>query len=111
MVLKNITRNFLAVQWLGLHTFLTAEGKGLIPGQGTKILKATRHGQTEINKLKNIKELMKRMMHSSMRKMYTCYICIYTSILSESHLRIVKEIVSKDNKRLFLSQKQMAKDN
>ena len=46
MVLKNITRNFLAVQWLGLYTFLTAEGKGLIPGQGTKILKATRHGQT-----------------------------------------------------------------
>ena len=37
MVLKNITRNFLAVQWLGLYTFLTAEGKGLIPGSGRSL--------------------------------------------------------------------------
>ena len=28
--------NFLAVQWLGLHTF-TAEGPSSVPGQGTKL--------------------------------------------------------------------------
>ena len=32
------------VQWLGLQAF-TAEGPGSIPGQGTKIPQATRHGQ------------------------------------------------------------------
>ena len=31
------------VQWLGLGTF-TAVGLGLIPGQGTKIPQAVRHG-------------------------------------------------------------------
>ena len=36
-------RNSLAVQWLGLHTF-AAEGAGSVPGQGTKILQAVRHG-------------------------------------------------------------------
>ena len=33
----------LAVQWLGLHG-LTAEGPGSIPGWGTKIPQAARHG-------------------------------------------------------------------
>ena len=36
--------NSLVVQWLGLSTF-TAEGLGSIPGQGTKIPQAARHGQ------------------------------------------------------------------
>ena len=31
--------NSLAVQWLGLHTF-TAEGRGSVPGWGTKIPQA-----------------------------------------------------------------------
>ena len=66
-------------------------------------MKATKHGQTKINKLKNIIELMKRMMNSGIRKMYICYVCIYTSVLSESHPRIAKEIVSKDNKTFFKS--------
>ena len=35
---KNSKGNSLVVQWLGLCTF-TAEGPGLIPGQGTKIHK------------------------------------------------------------------------
>lgn len=29
---------------------------------------------------------------SGIRKMYKCCICIYTSILSESHLKITKEV-------------------
>ena len=37
-------REFLVVQWLGFHAF-TAKGMGSISGQGTKILKATRHSQ------------------------------------------------------------------
>ena len=37
-------------QWLGLRAS-TAEGKGLIPGRGTKILQAAWHGQ---NKTKRI---------------------------------------------------------
>ena len=41
--------NSLAVQWLGLHSF-TAESMGLIPGQGTKILQAIRHGQNSQKK-------------------------------------------------------------
>ena len=36
--------NSLVVQWLGLGAF-TAEGPGLIPGQGTKISQVTQHGQ------------------------------------------------------------------
>ena len=39
-----IIENPLAVQWLGLHT-LTAKGPGSIPGRGTKIPQAMRHGQ------------------------------------------------------------------
>ena len=38
------TGNSLVVQWLGLHAS-TAGGMGSIPGQGTKILYATQHGQ------------------------------------------------------------------
>ena len=38
------TKNSLAVQWLGLHTF-TANGLGSIPGQGTKTPQVTQHGQ------------------------------------------------------------------
>ena len=38
------TGNSLAVQWLGLRAS-TAGGRGLIPGQGTKILHAVWHGQ------------------------------------------------------------------
>ena len=34
------------VQWLGLGAF-TAESLGSIPGRGTKIPQATRHGQKE----------------------------------------------------------------
>ena len=34
----------MAVQWLGLRA-LTAEGLGSIPGRGTKIPRATLHGQ------------------------------------------------------------------
>ena len=42
-------RNIIAgdspvTQWLGLHDF-TAEGLGLIPGQGTKILQTAQCGQ------------------------------------------------------------------
>ena len=45
---KNITRNSLAVQWLGLHA-LTAKGPGSIPGGGTKIPQAVQHGQKNKN--------------------------------------------------------------
>ena len=38
--------NFVAVQWLGLHT-LTAEGPGWIPGWGIKIPLAVRSGQNK----------------------------------------------------------------
>ena len=41
--------NTLVVQWLGLHAS-TAGGIGLIPGQRTKTLHASRCGQTK-NKL------------------------------------------------------------
>ena len=34
----------LEVQWLGLHTF-TAEGRGSIPGRGTKISQAMQRNQ------------------------------------------------------------------
>ena len=37
------------VQSLGLHTS-SAEGTGLIPGQGTEILHAAWHGQDKQNK-------------------------------------------------------------
>ena len=37
-------RNFLAVQWLGLH----AEGAGSIPGGGTEILQAVRCSQKKV---------------------------------------------------------------
>ena len=39
----------LAVQWLRLHTS-TAGGAGSIPGGGTKIPRATRHGQKKKRK-------------------------------------------------------------
>ena len=39
-----MSRNSLAVQWLGLCAF-TAEGLGSIPDWGTKISQATRHSQ------------------------------------------------------------------
>ena len=42
----------LAVQWLGLRAF-TAEGTGSIPGQGTKIPQALRHGQNQKQTNKN----------------------------------------------------------
>ena len=45
------TGNSLAVQWLGLRA-PTAEGVGLIPGQGTKIPQATRRGQKKKKKKK-----------------------------------------------------------
>ena len=40
------------IQWLTLHAS-TAGGTGLIPGQGSKISRATRCGQIQINKIKN----------------------------------------------------------
>ena len=43
-----MSRNSLAVQWLGLHA-LTAEALGSIPGWGNKILQATWCGQTTTN--------------------------------------------------------------
>ena len=42
-------RNFIAVQWLGLHTF-TAKGPGSTPGGGHKILQATRYSQKKKTK-------------------------------------------------------------
>ena len=42
-----ILGTFLVVQQLRLHTS-TAGGTGLIPGPGTKISRATRHGQKKI---------------------------------------------------------------
>ena len=44
---KIISRNSLAVQWLGLCAF-TAKGPGSTPGWGTKILHATRPKQTQV---------------------------------------------------------------
>ena len=41
--------NSWAIQWLGLYAS-TAEGKGLIPGQRTKIPQAAWHGQKKPNK-------------------------------------------------------------
>ena len=43
-VLKNVYRNSLEVQWLGLHAF-TAKDTGSIPGRGTKIPQAMRCSQ------------------------------------------------------------------
>ena len=43
---KAILGNSLVVRWLELCAF-TAEGAGSIPGQGTKIPKATQHSQKE----------------------------------------------------------------
>ena len=43
-------RNFLAVQWLGLHAF-TAKGAGSIPGWGTKIPQAAPGGQKRKKKI------------------------------------------------------------
>ena len=43
--------NPLVVQWLGLHAF-TAEGRGLIPGLGTKKPQAALCGQKNNNKIK-----------------------------------------------------------
>ena len=40
---KKLLRNSLEVQWSGLH-ILTAEGLGLIPAWGTKILQTLWHG-------------------------------------------------------------------
>ena len=54
--LKLYLRTSLAVQWLGLHTF-TAVGLGSIPGRGTKIPQASRHGQKK--KKKNTKPKQK----------------------------------------------------
>ena len=44
--------NSLAIQWLGLGAF-TADGPGSIPGQGTKIPQAVRHGQKTKTKQTN----------------------------------------------------------
>ena len=41
------SRVSLLVQWLRRHTS-TSGGMGLIPGQGTKILHATQHGQQNL---------------------------------------------------------------
>ena len=46
--LQKTSRDFLAVQWLRLHTS-TAGGVGLIPGQGTKIPHATQPSKTKQN--------------------------------------------------------------
>ena len=46
--------NSLVVQWLGLGAF-TAEGPGLIPGQGTKIPQVTQHGQKKKKDGKDVK--------------------------------------------------------
>ena len=51
-LIKNVALgNSLPVQWLGLQA-LTAEGPSSIPGQGTKILQATWHGQKKKKKKK-----------------------------------------------------------
>ena len=49
-----VLRNSLAVQWLGLSTS-TAEGPGLIPGQGNKIPQATWHSQKRERERKFLK--------------------------------------------------------
>ena len=41
--------NSLAVQWLGLHTFI-AEGLGSIPSRGTKIPQTEWHGKKKKEK-------------------------------------------------------------
>ena len=41
--------NSLVVQWLGLSAF-TAESLGSIPGRGTKIPQAVRHGKMKKQK-------------------------------------------------------------
>ena len=46
---------FLAVQWLRLCSS-TAEGVGMIPGQGTKVPHAVQHGQKEREKEKKKKK-------------------------------------------------------
>ena len=51
--LKHHTENSLAVQWLGPGIF-TAEGVGSVPGWGTKILQAARHGQKQNKNQKNL---------------------------------------------------------
>ena len=46
---KSTSGNSLAAHWLGLCSF-TAKGPDSIPGQGTKILQTTQHGQKEREK-------------------------------------------------------------
>ena len=55
MLLKQPTRDFLAVQWLRLHAS-NAGGTGLIPGWVTKIPHATWHSQKIKIKKKKIKQ-------------------------------------------------------
>ena len=42
--------NFLAVQWLGLPSTFTAEGRGSVSQQGTKILQTARGSKKKKNK-------------------------------------------------------------
>ena len=45
-----MTRNSLAVQWLGLFAFI-AEGLGSVPGWGANIPQATQRGQDKKKRL------------------------------------------------------------
>ena len=46
--IEHYLRNSLVIQWLELCTF-TAKGPGSVPGRGTKISQAIRHGQKKKN--------------------------------------------------------------
>ena len=63
------SRISLAVQWLRLHT-ATAGGTGLIPGQGTKILHASRCGP----KNKQIRKYIHKVEWNSHGLYILCYL-------------------------------------
>ena len=58
-LLKRPRGNSLVVQWLGLSAF-TAESLGSIPGQGTKILKATQCSKKKKKRKEHILKLFSK---------------------------------------------------
>ena len=53
--------NFLEFQWLELCVF-TARGMGSMPGWGTKISHATKHGSKKKKKQRSINGILKRIL-------------------------------------------------
>ena len=60
-----MTEEFLAVQWLRLHTS-KARGMGLIPGWGTKVSGVTRHSRKIKSQLKKKNSFLKKPLDQSL---------------------------------------------